>query len=228
VKKILATLFICFILMPIFSIEEEWIGAASSYKTNDLEKEIKSLENQLKKDKTNYDLITKLGFVYHFLSISGKKVAKKSISYFEESLKIKNDVLIQTYLGSSWTLLGRENLDLGYLNKGSKMIDESFKKEPENISILIVLLTNGIGMPDFIFSKREPMVQKALETLEKLKTENKLSEGIIGVFLFNKSLYLLKKKDLTNAKLLWKEVLEKYPSSEEAKKSKKLLEQYTE
>ena len=227
-KTITIFLFLSF-LIPLFSsIDGEWIGKISDAVQKDLGKEIKVLEKELKSDKTNHEIITKLGFCYHFLALSGKKAAQKSINYFEESLKIKEDNLTRAYYGSAIGLLGGEKLDLTYLNKSFKIIDDVLLKDPENVSILILAFTNSLGMPDFVYPKREAVAKKCLETLEKLQSENKLSEGYQPVVLFNKGSYFLKQKDLANAKLLWKEVIEKFPDTKIAKDSEKLLDKYSE
>lgn len=228
-KKIITVFLFLSFLVPLFSsIDESWIGKISEASTKDIEKEIKLLEKELKSDKTNHEIITKLGFSYHFLAITGKKAAQKSINYFEESLKIKEDNLIRAYYGSAIGLLGGEKLDLGYLNKSFKIIDDVILKDPENVSVLILALTNGLSMPDFIYPKREPVVKKILDTFDKMANEKTLDEGYFPLILLNKGAYLLKQKDLANAKLMWKEVVAKYPDSKQTKEAEKLLERYSE
>ncbi|HOV13528.1 MAG TPA: hypothetical protein PK771_04525 [Spirochaetota bacterium] len=226
--RFIAAFIMLLFVIPLFSINGEWIGKISEVEQKELEKEIKVLEKELKNDKSNYEIITKLGFCYHFLSIKGKKVAQKSINSFEESLKIKEDNLIRAYYASAVGLLGGEKMDLTYLNKCFKIMDEVLEKDPENESVLILALTNSLAMPDFVFPKREPVAKKSLETLEKMYSENKLSEGFYPVVLLKKGDFLLKQKNLTDAKKTWKEIVEKFPDTKSATDSKKLLDKYSE
>ena len=130
-KKIIL-LFILFIFLNnLQALDSGWITRNLNLDKVQLLEEINYLKSELKKDKYNSELLAQIGICYNNLCQLNEKKSNDSINYLERSLKIKNDPIVKAYLGSAYSLRGKEKLDLGAVNKGLKIIDEAYNESKD-------------------------------------------------------------------------------------------------
>jgi len=155
-------------------------------KTTSRESELKGI---IKKDSTNIQALLELGIYYH-----NQRVPDKAIDLFDRVLQLdKDNPIAQIYLGSSYTILADKSAKvedkLRYLEKGTRILDETVKKYPDNYVVRLVRGINSVCLPDMFGRFR-----LAIEDLEYLlKDESKIPEKDLIMIL--ESLAKAYKKD---------------------------------
>lgn len=138
-------------------------------KTISRESELKEI---IKKDSTNIQALLELGIYYH-----DQHVPDKAIDLFNRVLHLnKDNPVAQVYLGSSYTILADKSTKvedkLRYLEKGTRILDATVKKYPDNYVVRLVRGINSVCLPDMFGRFR-----LAIEDLEYLlKDESKIPE----------------------------------------------------
>ena len=212
----------------LFSLDLNWMAVIQSMNDENIFKEINALESSLKSDTKNPENLAKIGLCYHTLAERRHKTASHAIEYLEKSLKIKYDPLFEAFLGSAYSLKAGEKQDLNLLNKGLKIIDSAYQKDPENIHIMILRISNATSknFPAFAFRSRESIIIKDFTELEDLKNKKIIDEKNYVRIMYLKALYFLKKENLNDAIVIWKEIASKYSDTEWAEKSREFLNTY--
>jgi len=214
----------------VFSLDDEWLKNIREANNSKINSELTQLQNNLKKDKNNPDIYAMIGICYHIKSERGEHVASKAIDYLNKSIKIKYDPFVDCFLGSAYTLKGGEKKNLNSLNGGFKIMDQAFQNDPENLGVIILILSNGVseGIPYFVFNNRLVFLESLFEVVDKLNNQNKIiSEDYLNLE-YLKSLFFLKKEDLKSAISLWKKIVEENPDTIFGEKSKEMLTIYAE
>ena len=131
-------------------------------------------------------------------------------------------------MGSAYTLKGGEKKNLNSLNGGFKIMDQAFQNDPENLGVIILILSNGVseGIPYFVFNNRLVFLESLFEVVDKLNNQNKIiSEDYLNLE-YLKSLFFLKKEDLKSAISLWKKIATENPDTTFGQQSKEMLTIY--
>lgn len=131
------------------------------------------LQDRLKKEPENVEVLIELGKIYHHKGIDGdKKAVKQAEGLLKKAIKLESDNVEATaWYGSLLTLKGRDAsfsiLRLRYVNRGIKMLDVAVKKAPNNITLRMIRANNSLGLPGF-FGRLDVAITD-LEYLLKLK-----------------------------------------------------------
>ena len=137
------------------------------------------LISQIKKDSTNIHALTELGIYYH-----NNWRPKKAIDIFNKILKLdKQNPIALIYLGSSYTILADKSKKvedkLRYLDKGTRLMDETVAKFPDNYAVRLVRGINSVSLPDMFGRYR-----LAIEDFEYLlKDETKIPQKDLPMIL---------------------------------------------
>ncbi|MBN2534627.1 MAG: hypothetical protein JXB88_17215 [Spirochaetales bacterium] len=164
--------------------------------------EIKTVETQLEKDPENYEILYKLGVLYHDIAAEYKEqVSGQAVTLLEKAYAIKKVPVIKAYLGSAWTLVARDSVNpivkIDAVSKGMKLIDEATGEEPDNVLIRMIRIQNSYELPDSF--ERGECVKKDLEYLLKVyrkKPEVFRNEYDPAYIFLYQALYLIKEKKL--------------------------------
>jgi hypothetical protein len=217
---------ICLILTFIlYSDEKTDFGSYSKMNFDQLHKEEKALKDQ----SDSYEKNLKLGLVYYFLASIAKEDAMKSVQYLELALTMKNNDVIRSYLGSAWTIAGGQAPNvfdkMKYVNKGTGMLDESYKTLGGEYSFLVLYVTNNLALPDNIFHR----YKFALDGLNRLETNFQSFEKYQKAeTLYLKADYLNKTGKGKDAMDLCRKITIEYKDTDAALKAKKMIDKYGE
>ncbi|HBD94939.1 MAG: hypothetical protein A2015_08280 [Spirochaetes bacterium GWF1_31_7] len=230
INKLLVCLTLLSIGCMMYSIDGSWVGTINGLSTKLLTEQIKLLEKQSKNTKDLAGVTAKIGICYHMIALETGKNADTSIKKLQKSLSLHNDPLVKAFLGSAMTLKGNEKQDLGILGQGLLLIDEARNESPDNISILLLRVSNGAGMPDFIleYNKRLGLLNADIQHSEKMYAEGTLPVEMFVEFKYLKSKLVLKEKKLNEATQIWNEIITGFPDSKFARLSAQELSKYSE
>lgn len=137
------------------------------------------LQEIITRDSANIQALLELGIYYHD---QGKP--EKAIDLFNKVLILdENNPTAQVYLGSSYTILADKSPKvedkLRYLEKGTRILDETVKKFPDNYTVRLVRGINSVHLPDMFGRFR-----LAIEDLEYLlKDEAKVPKKDLTMIL---------------------------------------------
>ncbi len=190
---------------------------------------IHEMENALKKDPANKEILLKLGVLYHNTGLKGDKEAvHKGEEVLKRLIKIDpNNAEAHCWLGSILTLKGRDATfpikKIIHVKEGLKEMDRAVSLSPENINLRIVRGKKALGLPD-IFNR----IDIAIEDFEfvlslKERKKIKLPDTLIRELLMDLGEAYKKKGDISEAKERWERVIELYPDSDEANRARKLI-----
>lgn len=216
--------FMCILLVTMFSLsalDQDWVLKALSWDTKTLQETVRHLNQEIKKNKNDPELLARAGFCIHQLSQFTNAKVQDGIDYLEKSLEIKDDGLARVFLGSSYTLRAKEGNSLADIDKGMETMDLAVNNNPDNATIRDVRLSNGIAesMPYFIFSKRKAVIEEDLNFLINLYSGNQDNKHVLSELYYKNGIFLLKDNNLQAAVDVWNEVLTKFPDTSGAKKS---------
>ncbi len=112
-----------------------------------------SLQEQLKADPQNVEVLVNLAIVYHDQGIAGdKKAVGKSEKLLNQALELeKENSLALAYLGSVYTLKGRDALlpwnKMSNVETGVDKLDKAVDMTPDDLMVRIVRATNSMNLP---------------------------------------------------------------------------------
>lgn len=149
-----------------FLILMVFLSASILYSQNENDENaiIREMENALKKEPANKEILLKLGILYHNIGLKGDKGA---VDRGEEILKrlIKidpNNPDAHCWLGSILTLKGRDATfpiqRIIYVKEGLKEMDKAVSLSPENINLRMIRGKNSLALPD-IFNRIDTAIE---------------------------------------------------------------------
>ena len=183
--------------------------------------ELLKTEQAVLLENDGFDRFVKLGYIYHFLSQNGEKFPDKSIDYFNKALQIKNDYNARAYLGSSYTIKGKQSENvfdkINFVNKGTSIMDSVYKDHPDDFQIALLIIANSLELPNIIFGR----YKIADEIINKfLKIQNTLSKDDQSDLHYYKGYLYYKNNKKNTAFDIWSKVIKDYPDTNGAKKAK--------
>lgn len=212
-KSLLLVIFLFLFQSTIFSVELKEINNLQYFDKEKLLIEVQKMENMLKINANDYDVISKLGIVYNFLKGKfNQNVSGKNEEYLEMSLNIKQDPIILAYYGMSQIQKAKDTFNpltkLDIAKKGLKIIDSAVDKAPDNFYIRIIRIKISIKKKMF---GRYPLAKNDIEYCESLYKNGKITEEENVELLYYKAQYFEKMKEKDKAKTIYQNILNKYP-----------------
>jgi hypothetical protein len=115
---------------------------------------VSDLKAKLDENPRDHELLQSLGIAYHNLAALGiQGRSKQAVKYLKKANTIKNTPVTTTFLGSAWTLRGRDSSNpvnkVSFVNKGNELIDKGIQSDPDNIVLRLTRLNNGLNLPAF-------------------------------------------------------------------------------
>lgn len=210
----------------IFSIQPEEIKKIEYFEKEELLIDVNQLENKLRADENNYEIITKLGIEYHFLSNKyNQDVSGKNEEYLSKSLKIKKNPLIEAYFGISQMQKAKTTFNpltkKEFVKTGLKIINNAVGSSPENFHIRLIRIK--ISLKNKLFG-RISTAKEDIEYCEELYKNGKVNESDYPDLLYFKGLYFETINNKKSAKIIFQEIISKYPKTHSALLSKQALE----
>lgn len=198
--------------------------------TEDIKVRVKSLEDSLKGDPENTQLLLQLGILYHNMGVEGDKEAvKKAEKVLKKLIDLEpKDAEAYCWYGSVLTLKGKYAWfplnKMKYVNKGIKEMDKAIELAPDNVTVRMIRANNSLSLPDMFH--RTDIAITDFEHLISMKEKNpgSFEEDLLAEILLNMGKAYKKKGDLLKARENWQKVIETAPESEEALEAKELLE----
>ncbi|MCX7656079.1 MAG: hypothetical protein N2Z76_06105 [Treponemataceae bacterium] len=132
---------------------------------------IENLKLKTAQQPSNAELWFSLGIAYHDLCNKYMiKCAKDAVQALERASKLRNDAVTLAYLGSAWTLVGRDEdnplLKIDGVLKGLTYLDSAVKLSPSDVIVRRIRYENNFALPD-IFDRKK-IVEEDLNFLVKL------------------------------------------------------------
>lgn len=205
----------------------------SSESKSHLRRLIKQNEEALLENPNDLQVLKTLGICYHNLSRLGEKsAADKAIKYLEEASKLARqaDAEVLAYLGSSYTLKGRDEIlpinKIKYVRKGCKLIDKAVGEQPRNVVVRMVRLNNSLALPRF-FGRRKYAKEDCLFLISchERKELEIGSETLAEIYLRLGEFYRME-GNLNEAKRCWRKAIEHAPESQFAIEAKEKIERF--
>lgn len=179
-----------------------------------------------------------LGLLYHNLAMNSNKLddSNEAIKYLEQSLNqyeqtynkdpyIKDNSIIITYLGSSYTLLGRDSKRIAQrvssVNKGLGFMDRAVIIDDNNENLRIVRLENNILLPEMF--ARSKKIMEDVKFLENKWGNNPSPKERILLQNAYYQLALLEKNGSDNIKIYLDKAYNYLPNSNVASEIKKMV-----
>ncbi len=167
---------------------------------------------------------------------AGKGGTEKTIEECKQVLfpYIEKDMTARAYYGSAVTIeagfIANKNpmKALELLEQGSKLIDEAVEKDPENVGIKILRLSNGMSVSSASPYKRYFVIQKDVKYFENEKNISKLDDETKALVYLNLGLFKIEEGDLDTALDYLETAVEVAPASESGKAAEKVLARYEE
>ncbi|MFH1613182.1 MAG: hypothetical protein ABIB46_05625 [bacterium] len=194
--------------------------------------EIILLENQLKINPQNTELLMKIGIAYHELAKLGNKNAvKKSAIYFKKLLQIKpENSEALTWYGSILTMKGRDAifplLKLKYVNDGLTQMDKAIKLDSTNITIRMIRGNTCLALPENIFHRIKTSIED-FEYLLLLNEKKSFDKNLLATIYLGLGNAYKKNGDILKARENWQKVINTSLNSKETNEAKKLLKETT-
>lgn len=157
-KKLYRDISLTFVIMVLLSIPD-MIPLKQEAHNAELE-ELKAIIDEQPDDS---DPLFWLGLSYHDMGRKEKKSGNRAIGPLKESLKLRYTPEVESYLGSSYTLKGRDAfnpiLKLIYVWKGLWHMDRAVRKsDGSNLLPWIIRMENNGDLPKYFF--RSGIVEK--------------------------------------------------------------------
>lgn len=193
---------------------------------------IQQNEMKLKETAEDITILKKLGLLYHDLGALGEKsVAKKATEYLEKYQKMvsKQDYEVMAYLGSCYTILGRDEsipfLKLLHVKNGCQLIDKAIKEAPQNVTVRMVRIGNSLELPPFFNRLKYAEIDCKFLLNSHEKGKIILSKEVLSQVYYSMGEIYYRKKYFTKAKECWLKVQDIMPDSEISfKANKKILQ----
>lgn len=196
--------------------------------------EIKTMEETLKNNPENIDLLVKVGKYYHGLGEKGNKQAvEKALDYFHQALVLDEDNdIIKVWYGSTLCLVGRDSLNplvkYSKVKDGLKYLDEAVNENPDDLEMRLTRAMTTVNLPNSIFKRLE----QSIEDFTKLLKRDQDNSGFLPeteklLVLLNVGIAHKQNGDLEQAYTYWEQVIELAPDSSQAKRAEELLSIYS-
>lgn len=213
-----------------YAVDGKWLESINSLSLKEVTEEVKKLERLLKKNENDGLLNAKIGICYHYIAKETGKNSNKAIAALTKSYDSTKDPLTKAFLGSAMTLRGGESKNLAILSQGLELIDQAREDKPDEYGILLLRISNAVGMPDFILDhySRAQIIEYDIEEGEKWYKENKITEEMYLEILYIKSKFLIKQSNLKGAVEIWNNIAINHPQSKSAALSRIELKKYSE
>lgn len=172
-KRFICAYFMCISIVVIFSME---VGATRWLDKKDLEVEIENYKKLILLEPANTNYWFNLGVAYHDIcSVHDVNCSTDAVAALEKSNTIKKDPVTLAYLGSSWTLVGRDAKNpikkIDGVLKGLDFLDEAVQMDPTNVVARRIRYENNMSLPD-IFGRKK-IAEQDLDWLLKLYSQDK-------------------------------------------------------
>lgn len=160
-----------------------------------------------------------------------KPASENAVKYLTKANELtgESDAEIIAYLGSSFTLKGRDaalpTMKIYYVKKGCDLIDKAVNKQPKNIVARMVRINNSLSLPTFF--DRLKYAEKDCLFLIKCyeKKEIEIDKETLAEIYFRLGEVYYKKDKLDKAEKLWQETIEICPESSFALRAKQKIAQ---
>jgi hypothetical protein len=122
------------------------------------------------------------GVVEHTLTlVYGASLSKDAVTSFATSYSLKKDPVTMAYLGSAWTLIGRDSKNpiekIDGVMKGCEFLDAAVKEAPDNLVVRRIRYENNIALPDIF--ERGQLVEADVDYLLRVYSKDaKAFEGL--------------------------------------------------
>ncbi|HOJ99433.1 MAG TPA: hypothetical protein PLW34_07730 [Termitinemataceae bacterium] len=118
-----------------------------------------------------------LGLAYHDLTNQfGVRRAEDAVKAFETSYTLRKDPVTLAYLGSAWTLVGRDAIHpakkIDGVMKGIEILDRAVQEDPQNVIIRRIRYENSFALPDIF--ERKSVAEGDVDYLIVLYSKNPL------------------------------------------------------
>lgn len=215
IKIIFTLLILLYFSTNLFSYDYQKLLDITKKDLKEIEVEVKKLERKIKTNKNNAEMNAELGFYFYTMALYEKLTAAKAVKYFEKSYELEKDILIKGIIGLSYVLRAQEEANLGYLDKGFKILDEACDECNENVYVKSILLSYRISynldIPEFVYPRRIEIIKKDIAEMEKLNKEGKLSDIDYVYILYDKIRFLKKERSENEAEDVINIILINYP-----------------
>jgi tetratricopeptide (TPR) repeat protein len=143
-----------------------------------LRAEIARLDSASAQPPGDAERLKRLGIAWHNLAVlkvdGASAVAQKWLK--EASAAAPTDAQVMVYLGSAQTMIARDSWNvmtkMSEVNKGTALIDKAVRLAPDDITVRMVRMTNGLALPGFF--GRAPKAREDLVYLHGLLAKQTL------------------------------------------------------
>lgn len=140
-----------------------------------LERSIENLKADAARNPDDADVWFSLGVAYHDLCNGYEvKCAMDAVAALEKSEALRHDAVTLAYLGSAWTLVGRDAENpmtkIDGVLKGNEFLDEAVRISPSDVVVRRIRYENNFALPDIF--ERKPVAEKDVDFLIKLYAKN--------------------------------------------------------
>ncbi len=161
-----------------------------------------------------------------------KSVLKAEADFERMHAEYPDDMLVQVYLGSVYTLRGRDvgfgPKALDYLKKGGKTMDAAVEKAPEDAHVRLVRAINYWNLP-FFCGKKEPAEKDFLKLVEIIDLDPDQYDREMRQYIYYYAGLVYKdKKNLPAAVKLWSQAIPLQPASSVAVQCKREMQRVRE
>lgn len=132
--------------------------AASGQSEAALKHTIERYQHEVSQKPNDAQALFRLGQALHDISnLYGVQDGTEAVRYLQESYDLDPTAITLAYLGSAWTLAGRDAKNpLTKINdvlKGTGLLDDAVKKAPDDVIVRRIRLENSYALPD-IFQRK--------------------------------------------------------------------------
>jgi len=193
------------LLIPLFLLASVNV-MLSAYGSEEWITNLITAEKLVKSNPNCYKCWFDYAMVLHEVSSEGyTNLSRKAVEAWEKVLKLKNDPVAKSFLGSSWTVVARDSVNpiekLMAVDKGSRIMDEAVKEDPTNVIVRRVRFETYLQLPD-MFNKLK-FAEEDIDYLFKVyKSTPQVFNGVYdpGYIFLGKAKVLLKKGEGSKAK----------------------------
>lgn len=150
-------------------------SAAAGGERQQLERSIGNLKADAARNPSDADVWFSLGVAYHDLCNGYQvKCATDAVAALEKADALRHDAVTLAYLGSAWTLVGRDAENpmtkIDGVLKGNEFLDEAVRMSPSDVVVRRIRYENNFALPDIF--ERKPVAEKDIDFLVKLYAKN--------------------------------------------------------
>lgn len=140
-----------------------------------LERSIEKLKADAARNPADADVWFSLGVAYHDLCNGYEvKCSAEAVAAFEKAYSLRHDAVTLAYLGSAWTLVGRDSENpmtkIDGVLKGNEYLDEAVRGSPSDVVVRRIRYENNFALPDIF--ERKAVAEGDIDFLIKLYAKN--------------------------------------------------------